>query len=194
MLLKYSGKSVDAKSIQREADWKLFDAHPVGYRQIVKLLHDLKYTYKKAQMTYGDPNKEEFEIYRERFRTIFKYFVQKGCRFIWIDETSFNATRTKPYTWGPVKHPPAVVNFKPSYSTAISALLDIGMHFSKMRVGTNTTETFLEFLEELEQHLRLFFSGVDEHKKDRYLEYRRRLVVFMDNATIHTNHKILEFF
>jgi hypothetical protein len=189
------GKAIDAKMIARQADWKMFDAKPIGDRMIAELLkHDLKYTYKKASMTYGDPTKQEFDEYRARFRVVFKHLVAKGCRFIWIDETSFNATRTRPYTWGPVKNPPAVVNFKPSYSTAISALLDMGMHFSKMRVGTNTADTFLEFLGELETNLRLLFAGVDEHGKDRYLQYRSRLVVIMDNATIHTNFKIQEFF
>lgn len=58
--------------IEKEADWQLFGANPIGDRQIAKILKNyLKYTYKKASMTYGDPTKPEFEQYRSQFKVLF---------------------------------------------------------------------------------------------------------------------------
>jgi hypothetical protein len=74
--------------------------------------------------------------------------------------------------------------------TAICALTDRGEIFCKMRVGINTGECMLEFLEELEHTLREQYGGIDENGRNKFLEYRRSLVVILDNASIHTDMKV----
>ena len=48
----------------------------------------------------------------------------------------------------------------------------------------------LEFLEELEHTLREQYGGIDENGRKKFLEYRRSLVVILDNASIHTDMKV----
>ena len=106
-------------------------------------------------MTHQDLTKQEYATWREWFKVIFKHFTAKDCRFIWIDEVSFNTRKVKPYSWVSKYHPTPVQGYtKQNYSTAICALTDHGEFYSKMRVGINTAETFVEFLEELEEVLR----------------------------------------
>ena len=56
-----------------------------------------------------------------------------------------------------------------------------------MRVGINTAQTFIEFMEELENVLRNENEGVTEEGKIKFYEYWKNLVFILDNASIHTD-------
>ncbi len=63
-----------------------------------------------------------------------------------------------------------------------------------MRVGINDSVTFLEFLDELEYQLRDQNLGRDENGKMKWAEYKKKLVFIMDNASIHCNTLVQDFF
>ena len=56
-----------------------------------------------------------------------------------------------------------------------------------MRVGINNAQTFIEFMEELENVLRNENEGVTEEVKIKFYEYWKNLVFILDNASIHTD-------
>ena len=56
-----------------------------------------------------------------------------------------------------------------------------------MRVGINNAQTFIEFMEELENVLRNENEGVNEDGKIKFYEYWKNLVFILDNASIHTD-------
>lgn len=63
----------------------------------------------------------------------------------------------------------------------------------KLRVGPNTTATFVQFLEELEAALRDIHKGKDDEGNNKYEEYRSKLCLVFDNATTHTSSMVKEF-
>ena len=54
----------------------------------------------------------------------------------------------------------------------------------KCRYGTNTQETFVEFLLEMERFLKAYIFSKDK-SVNAFEEYRRKTVLVWDNATIH---------
>ncbi|MBK8156409.1 MAG: hypothetical protein IPK55_10670 [Streptococcus sp.] len=72
-------------------------------------------------------------------------------------------------------------------STTISALSDEGVLYSQVRQGVNTDVEFLHFLIELERML-------NQKYKDIYKEFKSKLVVVFDNASIHLTKPIYTFF
>jgi len=63
-----------------------------------------------------------------------------------------------------------------------------------MRTGTNDALCFLEFLEQLEIQLKLDLFGEGQKSDMCFKDYWTRLVVIMDNASIHTGEAIKEYF
>lgn len=63
-----------------------------------------------------------------------------------------------------------------------------------MRVGINKAANFIEFMEELEFVLREEYNGFTIDWKNKFIEYRKRLVFILDNASIHTDSTVQEFF
>jgi len=63
-----------------------------------------------------------------------------------------------------------------------------------MRIGTNDAICFLQFLEELEQELQTDMFGIGQKSDMCFKEFRSKLVVIMDNASIHTGPQIQQFF
>jgi len=72
-------------------------------------------------------------------------------------------------------------------------LTDDGVNFCKMRVGINKTIHFVKFLEQLEDFLREVYAGIDENGNERYLEYRKKLILIFDNAGIHSTSLVYDF-
>lgn len=117
-----------------------------------------------------------------------KLAVSKDTRFIWIDETSFNQNHLKLRSWVHAKGEEKVI--KPYNSDSIAcmaALTDEGQFLCKLRKGTNKEVQFIDFFLDLVQWLR-------KHLKQKYTQYRRKLVVCMDNASIHLTKEVEEAF
>lgn len=73
-------------------------------------------------------------------------------------------------------------------------MTDQGQFYAKMRVGINYAETFIEFCEELEDVLWDQYAGLNDDGKQKFTEYRKKLVFILDNASIHTDMMTQEFF
>lgn len=128
------------------------------------LRKDLNCSYKKPWVFSSAALKPDIERNRLWFRTIFKHMVLKGCRFIWIDEVSFNHWKLVPQIWVNPTLQNSVTGFKQGpVSTAICALTDDGYFFAKFWRGTNTAISFTAFLEELESVLHEFR---DDHREE----------------------------
>ena len=74
-----------------------------------------------------------------------------------------------------------------SPSTTISALTDEGVVYSQLSLGSNEDIDILHYLIELRKALKA------QHKDD-YLEFISKLVVIMDNASVHRTGPIHWFF
>ena len=91
-LIVNEGKSVTSTIINTYIRHKYPEMEGVGTKTIDKILrYDLHHSYKKAPVTSQDLTKDEYDQYREWYKVIFKYFVEKGCHFIWIDEVAFSS-------------------------------------------------------------------------------------------------------
>lgn len=67
---------------------------------------------------------------REIFKEFFRVLIDLKCRFIWIDETSFNPWTFKFYSWINKSSYDPVYEFPyGSASSAICALTDQGVNF-----------------------------------------------------------------
>ena len=84
-------------------------------------------------------------------------------------------------------------NFKMTKQTnAISAMTDEGMIMVKFRQGTNTQETFVEFLLEMERFLKDYIFSKDK-TINAFETYKSSTVLVFDNATIHRGALVQEF-
>lgn len=72
-------------------------------------------------------------------------------------------------------------------STTISALTDQGVVYSQLSFGSNTDEDIVHFLIGLQKVLK-------EAHEDDYLLYIRRLVIVLDNASVHRTELVSKFF
>ena len=125
-------------------------------------------------------------------RRIFPLFLKasliKGARLVFIDESSFSSRHLKFRSWVSLDNPSHITLPTSSRSvTAISALFDDGTLLTQLRIGTNTEEELLLFLLRMEDWIR-------EDKGPGFIEFRRKLVIIMDNAGIHVTQSIKNFF
>ena len=72
-------------------------------------------------------------------------------------------------------------------STTISALTDQGVVYSQLSFGSNADVDILYFLIEM-------FKLIKAGHKDDYKQYTSKLVVVMDNASVHRTDLISKFF
>ena len=114
--------------------------------------------------------------------------VKNKCRLIFIDEVSFNPRHVKNYSWVSKDHDSKIIAHQiGTCSTAICALTDQGVLYSELRNGMNSAREFVLFLIELEKKL---------HEKEgkEWNRYRKKLIVVLDNATIHLTEQVRGFF
>ena len=146
--------------------------------------NELAMTYKKCQRMAKDGDRPDVIENRVIFREFFRQLVNLNCRFIWIDETSFNPRTIKFYSWiQKDKYDPVYEFPYGQASSAICAMTDQGVNFCQMRVGTNGVREWLMFMLDLEKALENFYE-------DEWKSMRRRLVFLFDNASINKHEQI----
>jgi len=117
-----------------------------------------------------------------------KSVIKLDLRFIFIDESSFSSRHLKVRTWLNKKNPkPVIKPYETSSIAMISALSDEGWLFSQLRKGTNWEAEMLEFLILLDQRMAKYYGWSFRAK-------RSKIIILMDNASIHKTKKIEEFF
>ena len=72
-----------------------------------------------------DGDRPDVKENRVIFREFFRLLIKQNCRFIWIDETSFNPRTFKFYSWAQKRNYDPVYEFPyGSASSAICAMTD----------------------------------------------------------------------
>ena len=122
------------------------------------------------------------------FKAFIKVVIRLDCSFIFIDESSFSSWALKTRTWEKKGKQAIVVRPYEMKSVAMmGALLSDGTLVSVLRQGTNSRNETVDFLLKLELFLK------EKHGKN-YRSFWNRLIVVMDNASIHKTKEVKNFF
>ena len=135
------------KEVQWISDSDLVKPHTVS--SILK--NELGMAYWRAKWINWDGDWPDVVENRAIFKWFFTSLVGCKCRFIWIDESSFNPWAFKFYSWVKKHEYDPLYEFPYGHTTtAICALTDEGVNFCQMWHGTNTVWEWLMFLIDLE--------------------------------------------
>ena len=104
-----------------------------------------------------------------------------------MDESYFNPWNISYYSWTPKDGHSAILQVGKGVGVAATcAVTDTGVLFTWLRKGYNSTREILLFLIDLEQAIKV-------HEKGKYDAYRRRMLLILDNASVHLTDEITHF-
>lgn len=134
--------------------------------------------YKSVEKNYKEGSKKELEDWLNNELPRIKEFARKKQAMLYfMDESNLQLSSARGKTWAPVGIRPVVqVSGKRGSVAAISAISKGGYLAFQLHDGRIKTDEVIGFLDNLLKH----------HRK-------RRLLVFMDNAPVHTAKRIKEF-
>ena len=113
--------------------------------------------------------------------------MKKGCWLVFMDEAYFNPWNISYYSWTPKDGHSAILQVGKGLGFgATCAVTDTGVLYTKLRKGYTSTWEILLFLIDLEQ-------AIWQHEKGKYDAYWKRMLLVLDNASVHLTDKIAHF-
>lgn len=182
------GHSKTVQSIQEHMFAKFPQVRPINKTALKQILkQDLHYYFGKPELRTEQSNRADVVLNRHVYACFFRALVKNKARFIWIDESSFNSRSLKYNSWIGPGDTMIKMHQVESPSTTISALTDDGIVYSQLSFGSNDDTDILHFLIELKKTLKA------QHK-DEYRMFLSKLVLVMDNASVHKTELVSKFF